>query len=78
MDSLINGMMIPILFLARLWVQWAVVTFLVALVFYGLATMVNQPRNPAFRLWWNYGILGPPRLALSLLGPKPKKKKKGH
>lgn len=77
MDSLINGLMVPILFLARLWVQWTIVTLFMAVVVYGLMMIVNHPSNKAFDWWWKYGVLGPPRLALSLLGPKPKKKK-GH
>ena len=78
MDTLINTALVPVVFLARLWVQWMALTFVGALVFHGLAMIVNRPKNPAFRLWWNYGVLGPHRLALSLLGSKPKKKRRGH
>lgn len=76
MDALINGLMVPVMYLGRLWLTVNVMTGLVALALYGLTYMVKG-HNPVLAWWWGTIVLGPPKLLLARLGPKPKKKKRG-
>ncbi len=77
MQALVNGLMIPLLFAARIWVQWALATLAIAVMAQGGAMIVGYDAKPVWRRWRDYGLLGPLRLALRLAGSKPKAKKKG-
>ncbi len=76
MQALANTLMAALGVVIQVWAAWAMTTGFVAVVIYAMATIVSRPdRRKIGDFWWNYGLLGPSKLAVALLRRPAKKRK---